>query len=436
MTNPPSTSRPRRHLLAGAAAIALLAGACSSSSDSGSGTATQGTTPPGAPVGSTPPGTGAGTTGDVGALSERLATVNLTLQKVVEVDAPTVLVPRSGTPNLYVGEKAGKVKVLTVTQTRDSKGNVTKTDVKVGATVLDISKTVANEGERGFLGMTFSSDGRRLYVHYSDKNGDTNVDEYRMNGDTADPSSKRRILFVEQPFPNHNGGELTYGPDGFLYLGLGDGGSGGDPLKNGQNPATLLGKILRIDPEGSSEGKPYGIPDGNPFATGGGAPEVWSWGLRNPWRFSFDTKSGDLWIADVGQDEYEEVNWVPAGDGGAARGADFGWNLMEGTHSFEGGSPPEGYVGPVFDYSHAGGNCSVTGGFVYRGKAIPALDGVYLFADYCKGELRGLLRGDGNAIAQKEFGATAPQVTSFGQDRDGELYVLSQEGTIFRVTAA
>ena len=427
---------PTRSAVTAAVAAGLLLGACSSSQDGATTSPTQGTTPPGAPVGSAPPGTGPAASGDPQALAAQLATANVRLEQIADVDEPTVLVPRSGTPNLYVAEKAGRVKVLTVTQTRDNQGNVTKTDVRVGGTVLDISRNVANQGERGLLGMTFSSDGRRLYIHYSDLQGHTNVDEYRVDGDRADTSSKRRILFQEQPFPNHNGGELSFGPDGFLYLGLGDGGSSGDPLGNGQKTDTVLGKILRIDPEGSAEGKAYGIPDGNPFAAGGGAPEIWAWGLRNPWRFSFDSATGDLWIADVGQNEIEEINWAPAGNGGAGRAANFGWNLMEGSSGFEGGRPPEGYVGPVYDYTHDGGNCSVTGGFVYRGKAIPALAGVYLFADYCKGELRGILRGEGNAIADKAFGVSAPQVTSFGQDADGELYVLSQEGGIFKIAGA
>jgi glucose/arabinose dehydrogenase len=427
MTRP----NPRALAFTLATAAALTLGACSSSSQpSEPSSVSSGTAPAGSP-GATTTGTAPG---DDTAAAGNLAEATIKLDKVVDADSPTALVPRSGTPDLYVAEKAGKVRIVSVNQTRDKQGNVTKSTYRMGSTVLDITNDVANEGERGLIGLAFSSDGRRLYVHYSDRDGNTNIDEYQMSGDKADTKTKRRLLFAEQPFPNHNGGQLTIGPDGYLYIGLGDGGSGGDPLGNAQNTNVVLGKILRIDPEGALGDTPYAVPDGNPFASGGGAPEVWSYGLRNPWRFSFDSATGDLWVADVGQNEWEEVNWVPADPAGTAKGANFGWNLMEGTHSYNDGSPPEqNYVGPLFDYNHEGQNCSVTGGYVYRGKAIPNLDGVYVYGDYCRGEVRGLLRGVGTSVAEKGFGASVRSLTSFGQDNDGELFALSQEGGIFRI---
>ena len=227
-----------------------------------------------------------------------------------------------------------------------------------------------------------------LYLHYSvQPDGDTRVVSYAMSGDTVDTGSRRELLAVEQPYPNHNGGSIEFGPDGHLYVALGDGGSGGDPEGNGQDTGALLGKILRIDPAGAT-GDAYAVPPDNPFADGAaGAPEVWLYGVRNPWRITFDPETGDLWVADVGQNAYEEIDLLPAADGGG-RGANLGWNEMEATHPFEGGSNPDGAVLPVFEYDRSEGACSVTGGVVYRGAAIPGLDGAYLFTDFCDGRIR------------------------------------------------
>ncbi len=312
--------------------------------------------------------------------------------------------------------------------------------------MLDVSDEISTDGERGLLGIAFSSDGRKLYVDYTDTDGNTHVVEYPMDGDRADTRNQRELLFVSQPFPNHNGGRLVFGPDGYLYIGLGDGGSSGDPDGNGQNTQALLGKILRIDPEAPTADRPYAIPDGNPFADGAGsaegtrgAPEVWLYGVRNPWRFSFDPINGDLWIGDVGQDLIEEVDQLPSFLGrDAGKGANLGWNEMEGSKSFEGGSPPDGAVSPVFDYPHSTGNCSVTGGFVYRGSVIPDLQGVYVFADYCVGDIRGLLARNAVRLDERSLGIPVDggQVTSFGEDADGELYVLSAAGPVYRIEPA
>jgi glucose/arabinose dehydrogenase len=302
--------------------------------------------------------------------------------------------------------------------------------------VLDISADVVADGERGLLDIEFSDDGGTLYVHYSlAPSGDTRVAAYTMAGDDVDTGSYRELLAVEDPYPNHNGGEMEIGPDGFLYIALGDGGGGGDPEGNGQDTQALLGKILRIDPGSPSGSQAYGIPPDNPFEDGGGGrPEVWLYGVRNPWRFSFDRATEDLWIGDVGQNQWEEIDLLPAAAGGG-RGANLGWNEMEATHPFEGGSNPEGGVLPVFEYSHDEG-CSVTGGVVYRGSAIPGLAGAYLFGDYCQGDVRALRARDGQVTEDRTFDAHVDQLVSFAEDADGEVYALSLLGGIYRLDAA
>ena len=356
--------------------------------------------------------------------------IEITATPVAQVDSPTALVVRPGSPTMYVAERAGRVRPVTVTGTGPDR------TYQVGDPVLDISANVVADGERGLLDIEFSDDGGTLYVHYSlAPGGDARVAAYTMAGDDVDTGSYRELLAVEDPYPNHNGGEMEFGPDGYLYIGLGDGGGGGDPEDNGQDTQALLGKILRIDPANPSGGREYGIPSDNPFADGeGGRPEVWLYGVRNPWRFSFDRANGDLWIGDVGQNEWEEIDQLPAAAGGG-RGENLGWNEMEATHPFEGGSNPDGGVLPVFEYSHDEG-CSVTGGVAYRGSAIPGLAGAYLFSDYCQGDVRALRVRDGQVTEERSFDAHVDQLVAFAEDTGGEVYALSLLGGIYRLDAA
>lgn len=300
---------------------------------------------------------------------------------------------------------------------------------------LDIRDRVGSSGnEQGLLGMDFHPDFAQnpyFYVNYTDGKGDTVIARFAISADDpnrADAGSERMLLTVDQPYANHNGGETTFGPDGYLYLGLGDGGSANDPQGNGQNLNTPLGKILRIDVNG---GEPYVVPQDNPYAAGGGLPEIWASGLRNPWRFSFDRATGDLYIADVGQNQWEEIDFLAAG---APGGANFGWDYREGAHEFE-GQPPAGLalIDPIYEYSHAEG-CSVTGGYVYRGQDLPEFNGVYLFADYCSGTVWGLLRGPGEAWQARELFQTGMNITAFGEDSRGEIYLIDQaSGGVYRL---
>jgi len=293
---------------------------------------------------------------------------------------------------------------------------------------LDISSRVSFGGERGLLGLAFHPDYRtngRFFVNYTRRpDGATVVAEYRVSADpnVAAPA-ETVLLVVPQPYPNHNGGMVEFGPDGFLYIGLGDGGAGGDPGNRAQNTFELLGKILRIDVD---RGAPYGIPPDNPFAAGGGRPEIFAWGLRNPWRFSFDRGSGALWVGDVGQNSWEEVDLV-------RRGGNYGWRIMEGAHCFDprSGCRTAGLEPPVAEYRNGGGRCSVIGGYVYRGSRVPSLAGTYIYGDYCSGEIFGLATG-----AQRVLLATNLWISSFGEDRAGELYVVGLKGTVHRLTGA
>ncbi len=296
---------------------------------------------------------------------------------------------------------------------------------------LDITDRVgADSSERGLLGLAFDPQYKQngfFYVNYTDLNGNTVIARFKVTADPnlADPASEKKLLGVQQPFANHNGGSVVFGPDGFLYLGLGDGGSAGDPYGNGQSTNTLLGKILRIDVE---HGDPYAIPPGNPFANGGGKPEIWAYGLRNPWRFSFDPATGDMYIGDVGQDTWEEIDYLPAGSPG---GTNFGWNQMEGLHPYK-GSNSAAFTAPVINYSHAEGGCSVTGGYVYRGKALPAWDGVYFYGDYCSGKIWGLLKSGSGWQSQHLFD-TGLSISTFGVDESGELYLAWYGGGIYKL---
>ncbi|HEX6237018.1 MAG TPA: PQQ-dependent sugar dehydrogenase [Acidimicrobiales bacterium] len=390
----------------------------------------------------TGPTTGDGTDAPGAEAPPPLADVEIRATEVATADEPTALEALPGSSTLLVAERPGRVRALTVSGDGDERRYELVDDP-----VLDIADEVATGGtEQGLLDIEPTPDGSTLYVSYSvAPSGDTRVDAYPLRIGDGDPPAvdaggRREVLAVGQLAPNHNGGQVTVGPDGMLYVGLGDGGGAGDPGDNGQDPSTLLGSILRIDPE--SPGGPggtdaYGIPDGNPFAPGGprsgeGRPEVWLYGVRNPWRFTFDPETDDLWVADVGQNAWEEVNLLPARDGGAGRGDNLGWPEMEGTHSFEGGSNPEGAVLPIFEYGREGG-CSITGGVVYRGEAIDGLRGAYLFADYCAGELRALRADDGGLTDEHTFDVSLGNPASFGTDGDGEVYALSLGGPILRL---
>ncbi len=352
------------------------------------------------------------------------------LTEVASVPFPMVVIPRPGSDDLWVAEREGRVR--RIARTPSTAGGRPDHALAEGV-VLDIANQVTTDGEGGLLGMTFSADGGFLYVSYTDNRGDTVLAEYRMDGDTADEGSERVLFQLEQPFSNHNGGQVERGPDGLLYLGIGDGGSGGDPLNSGQDTTTLLGTILRLDPANPSGEQAYGLPGDNPFADGeDGRPEIWLYGVRNPWRFSFDRDTDDLWIGDVGQNAIEEITLLPANGGLPGRGANLGWRLMEGDQPFDGGSPPPGHVGPIYTYGRDGGACSVTGGYVYRGDRIPALGGVYLFGDFCTGQIVGLQRlADGSllvgdVVTDRGVGS----IVSFGQDAEGEVYVLGSGGSI------
>ncbi|HEX7615192.1 MAG TPA: PQQ-dependent sugar dehydrogenase [Thermoanaerobaculia bacterium] len=337
---------------------------------------------------------------------------------------------RDGSGRLFVVEQGGRVKIV-----RDG--------VTLSTPFLDISSRVSCCGERGLLSIVFLprigpvGPDAWFFVDYTDVNGDTTISRFSVSNDpdiANSVNSESVILKITQPFANHNGGQLAFGPDGYLYVGMGDGGSAGDPNNNGQNLGSLLGKILRIDVLGSVS--PYGIPPSNPFAGSSTArPEIWAYGLRNPWRFSFDRKSGDLFIGDVGQDAWEEVDFQPVGGAG---GANYGWRLTEGNHCFNPatGCSFAGITPPVAEYGHVGGNCSITGGFVYRGRDFARLSGIYFYADYCSGRVWGLRNGASGWETQ-ELLKPGYGITSFGEGDTGEVYAVDgNSGTLYRLVDA
>lgn len=315
-----------------------------------------------------------------------------------------VTAPRNEPRRLYVVEQTGTVRV------------VERGKVRSGA-FLDVRSRIVSGGEQGLLGLAFDpkyGTNRFVYVNYTDTGGDTRVVRYRTNGRRALPGTARLLLRVAQPYPNHNGGGLAFGPDGFLYVGTGDGGSGGDPENRAQDLRSLLGKMLRLD-----------------VRRPGSAPEIVALGLRNPWRYSFDRRTGDLYIADVGQSEIEEIDFTPRASPGLEN---YGWDVYEGSRSYE--SKPLGpgdLVQPIFEYTHSNG-CSVTGGFVYRGKAKPGLRGTYLFGDYCSGIVWSLRVVNGRAIGVKREPFRIRNLTSFGEDAAGELYATSHDGVVYRLS--
>lgn len=320
--------------------------------------------------------------------------VRVALQELATLEAPIAMANRAGDAALYIAERAGRVRALDGGKLRPEP-------------VLDISANVSTDSERGLLGIEFSADGSVLYVSYTDAAGDSRVDAHPIEQGRADPQRSRTLIQVDQPASNHNGGNIALGPDDQLYLALGDGGGAGDPLEAAQDPSSQLGKLLRLTPDVATVAS----------------------GLRNPWRFSFDRETDDLWIGDVGQNEIEEIDRIAFDD---LEGANFGWDIFEGTQPYEGGDAPEGYVPPVFEYRRNEGACSVTGGYVYRGNAIPTLRGRYVYSDYCDGRLLALDARD-QKLRPQELGPTVEEIVSFGEDADGELFALSLAGPVYRL---
>lgn len=330
--------------------------------------------------------------------------------------------------SLFVVEKVGRIR-------RVAGGQVDPEPL------LDLRHEVSGGYEQGLLSLAFHprfEENRTFFVYYTDRQGTVRVVRFRAFPDryAADPSSRTEILAIPQPAANHNGGMMAFGPDGYLYIGTGDGGRAGDPWGNAQNLSSLLGKVLRIDVDG---GEPYAIPPDNPFVGRRDArPEIWAYGLRNPWRFSFDRETGDLYIADVGQENWEEINYAPRSSTG---GENYGWNIMEGRHCYPPGSRcrPDGLVLPVAEYHHrAEQACSITGGYVYRGSRYPELRGWYFFGDYCSGQIYVMetpgMAGNRGELRWARALATSLRISSFGEDAAGELYVTDlQGGGVYRI---
>ncbi len=339
------------------------------------------------------------------------------LTKVATADSPIAVIWHPMTRAQFVVEKTGTVRMLA------------GKPLALLDAALDITDDVSDGGEQGLLGAAFSVDGSLLYVNLTNTDGDTEIREYAWRNNAADASTKRLLLTIDQPYSNHNGGHIVVDSEGLLWIGTGDGGSGGDPENRAQDLDSLLGKMLRIDPRPTGS-KPYGIPAGNPFAKDGGRPEIWAYGLRNPWRYDIDATGKRLFIGDVGQGKYEEVNVVSLN----RPGANFGWKLREGKHAFEGGKKPTGAVDPVTEYSHSDG-CSVTGGVFYTGKSLRGLAGRYLYGDYCKGWIASVgQRTSGGAWQSRKLGVSLANLSSFNTAPDGEVWVTSASGTVARLS--
>jgi glucose/arabinose dehydrogenase len=384
-----TTSRLRLAGLPLAAAIATALAACGSSgpaaSPSGEASATRDTAEASAAEAS-------------GAQKLRLVRVASGLDSPVHLAAPA-----NERNRLYVVEQSGRIRVI-------ENGRL------LSEPFLDITELVKSGGEQGLLSVAFHpnyASNRLFYVDYTDTNGDTRVAEYRASEGGA-PVRTRQLFFQEDPYANHNGGQLVFGPDGLLYLGTGDGGSGGDPENRAQNMQSQFGKLLRMDVDRA-----------------GADWEIAGLGLRNPWRFSFDRRTNDLYIGDVGQNQWEEIDFVASGDGGLKN---YGWDVYEGNHAYEDKSLSQAgeLVQPIAEYEHSQG-CSVTGGFVYRGKKVPKAVGRYFFGDYCSGRIWSFVERGGKATGLKRYAFTVPQLSSFGESAAGELFLVSQNGTIYRL---
>jgi glucose/arabinose dehydrogenase len=342
------------------------------------------------------------------------------------LDKPTSIV-NAGDSRLFITQQSGRIVIFDGTRI-------------VSQPFLDISTLISTGEERGLLGLVFHPhyrDNGFFYIDYTNTDGNSVIARYSVSPsdpNRADAASEQILLTIAQPYPNHNGGELQFGPDGYLYIGMGDGGSAGDPQNRAQSLSTLLGKLLRIDVDNTST---YRIPPSNPFVNRAGAlPEIWAYGVRNPWRFSFDRLTGDLWIADVGQDLYEEVDFQPATSSG---GENYGWRKMEGLHCYNPSTNCNDgtIVLPVVEYSHADGSCSITGGYRYRGTQWPRLFGTYFYGDYCSGKIWGASPGTGGTFIARLLIDTEMAFTTFGEDVSGELYVADYNaGVLYSITDA
>ncbi|MCP9761718.1 PQQ-dependent sugar dehydrogenase [Lacihabitans soyangensis] len=350
---------------------------------------------------------------------------NLQLSLFAKNFGGVLSIKHAGDQRLFVVEQAGIIKIL------NKNGTVNATPF------LNISTQVRNSGEQGLLGLAFHPNYKQngyFFVNYINQSQNTVVARYQISAtdsSLANPLSEVVLFTITQPFSNHNGGDLHFGPDGYLYISSGDGGSGGDPQNNSQNLTNLLGKILRIDVNSTSGGLNYAIPSGNPFADGpgGNADEIWSYGLRNPWRFSFDKLTGDIWIGDVGQNAYEEIDFEPANQTG---GINYGWRCYEGTHAYNTTNCNNSYTPPVFEYAHDQG-CSITGGYVYRGANYNELVGRYLYVDFCTGKLWTLKKVGSNWVNELVFQNSSRNFTTFGEDLTGELYIGTINGEIYKI---
>lgn len=418
-------TRRRRWASSASFVVAALLGACSDgAADNGSSEAEAGRQPT----------TVAGSDDPQPRADQRWDIQDFELVTVASLNQPISLAVRPEAQEIWVAERAGRIRIIDWKASSETEEFLLRSEP-----VLDIVDLVGSEGEGGLLGITFSANGEQLYVHYTDKAIDSVVAEYDVDPETGmvDAASNRTLLQIDQPFSNHNGGEIQLGPDGLLYIGLGDGGSAADPEGNGQNRSTLLGGVLRLDPRPDGDAA-FTVPADNPLVGDpDGRDELWLWGVRNPWRFSFDSETGDLWLADVGQGEVEEINVFLSSDG-AGRGANLGWNIVEGDQPFAGDADPT-LASPIYTYPHEQGACSVTGGQVYRGELAPSLDGVYLFADYCQGAIVGLeLLDDGSVIAADlPLDREVDKVIAFGLGPANEVFVMEQvTGRISRVQPA
>lgn len=420
-------------LLAGAALVLQACGSGNAPAQTAAPTAIVVTMPAATPAptavstAATPQPTMAEPTAESAPTTAPTVEVQPALQRIADgLVKPTYLTHAGdGSGLLYITEQPGRVRVW-----RD--GQVLPTPF------LDLTDRVGDRGnEQGLLSIAFSPDytqSRRVFVNYTDTRGDTVVSGFIANADglTADPASEWIVMRIEQPYSNHNGGQIKFGPDGMLYIGMGDGGAAGDPQNFAQNMRSLLGKMLRIDVSQSSPAQPYRVPADNPNFGNSARPEIWAAGLRNPWRFSFDRITGDMFIADVGQNAFEEINFQPVNQGGQ----NYGWKFREGFAPYAGDPGTLKLTDPIHQYAHREGGCSVTGGYVYRGAALPSLVGAYIYGDFCSG-LIWTLRPNGNGGWTNEVLFRTPyNISSFGEDEAGELYVLDRNGAVYKLIGA